>query len=114
MRLFVDDLRIAPAGWAVARTNSDAIDLLHNYRVYTISIDHDIEQTKRGGLDLETFMPVVYYVSVMPVERRPKSIIIHTANPAAAIRMAGVLNDAGIECEVKESDQPFPKRCGGL
>jgi hypothetical protein len=114
MKLFVDDLRIAPEGWVVARTNTDAIDILHNYRVEEVSIDHDIKQTKYCGIDLETFLPVVYYIAIMDKAVRPKTIRIHTANPAGAMRMSSILNDASILCDVEESQQPFPKTLGGL
>ena len=108
MKLFVDDLRIPPDGWSLARTNDAAIRALHTWHVDEISIEHDISQSKRG-YELETFMPVVYYLALMPETTRPKIIRIHTANPAGAIRMRGVLADAGIGCDIKESDQPFPK-----
>lgn len=118
MRLFVDDLRLVPDNtWTLARTNTEAIRLLATGHVSDISIDHDIcvpnveflDQSVRKRLNIgeETFQPVVYYIALMKPEDRPKKIRIHTANPAGGLRMQGILNDAGIECEVKESGCMF-------
>lgn len=115
MKLFVDDLRICPEGWTLARTNTDAIRLLYFGRVEEISIDHDIVKCMRHlspDFSEETFQPVFYYLAAMRQELRPKRIIVHTANPAGAIRMQNLLNDNNIECEIKESSQPFTKDGG--
>lgn len=118
MKVFVDDLRIPPDNtWTLARTNTEAIRLLATGHVEHISIDHDIcvpnvefvkaNVRKRLAIGEETFQPVVYYIALMPLADRPKTIRIHTANPAAAIRMAGILRDAGSESEIKESTCAF-------
>lgn len=117
MRLYVDDLRKCPEGWTLARTNTEAIRLLATGYVEEVSIDHDIcvvnfstisePVRRRLAIGEETFQPVIYYIALMKPEDRPKKIIIHTANPAAAIRMAGILFDAGIESEIKESNCQF-------
>jgi len=117
MKLFVDDLRKCPEGWTLARNNTDAIRLLATGYVEEISIDHDIcvpfhgeisEPVRRrlqiGG---ETFQPVVYYIALMSEATRPKVIHFHTANPAGAMRMQGILQDAGIASTYEESTEPF-------
>jgi hypothetical protein len=115
MKLFVDDLRIAPEGWNCVRTNTDAIRTLYFGYVKEISVDHDIVKcAHRAGLDLsdETFQPVFYYLAAMPADKRPERIVIHTANPAGAYRMSALLADHGIASEIKESTQQF-ERDGG-
>lgn len=118
MKVFVDDLRLPPDNtWMLVRTNTEAIRLLATGHVKTISIDHDIAVPnvefigkavrKRLKIGEETYQPVVYYIAAMKPEDRPKKIRIHTANPAGGMRMAGILNDVGVECEVKESNCPF-------
>ena len=113
MRLYVDDLRKVPDGtWTLARTNTEAIHLLATGHVEEISIDHDIcvpgdmnisePVRRRLKIGEETFQPIFYYITLMPVETRPKKITIHTANPAAALRMESLLKDFGIESEYKE------------
>ena len=112
MKLYVDDLRKCPEGWTLARSNTEAIRLLAFGYVDEISIDHDICVANFGQISVplrhrlaigeETFMPVVYYIALMKPEDRPKKVTIHTANPAAAMRMQRILQDAGSESEYKE------------
>jgi len=107
MKLYVDDIRKCPEGWQLARTNDRAIYFLHNCNVEEISIDHDICFYDRPKRILEpsdeTFRPVAYYIAVMPAERRPKKITLHTANPWGAKELKAILNQVGIECEVSLS-----------
>jgi hypothetical protein len=117
LKLFVDDLRKCPEGWTLARTNTEAIRLLAAGYVDEISVDHDICVAHFGQISVplrrrlaigeETFQPVIYYIAAMKPEDRPKKITIHTANPAAALRMQGILLDAGIESEIEESRCEF-------
>lgn len=117
MLLFVDDLRICPPGWTLARTNTEAIRLLSSGYVEEISIDHDIcvpnaynisePVRKRLAIGEETYQPVVYYICAMKPEDRPKKITLHSANPAGRLRMGGLLYSAGIEYEERESTQLF-------
>jgi hypothetical protein len=114
MKLYIDDLRRCPEGWALARTNTEAIRLLASGHVEECSIDHDICVPFSGELSVpvrrrlkigeETFQPVIYYIALMKPEDRPKKITIHTANSAAAIRMQGLLKDAGIDSEYQEGN----------
>lgn len=117
MKLFVDDIRRCPESWTLARTNTEAIRLLATGHVTHVSVDHDIcvprvefvktSVRKRLAIGEETFQPVIYYICLMKPEDRPKSITLHTANYPAALRMAGLLNDVGIESEIKESSSQF-------
>lgn len=107
MKLYVDDLRKCPEGWTLARTNTDAIRFLYwNSPLEEISIDHDICVPFAGELSdgvrrrlqigQETFQPVVYYICIMPYEKRPKKVTIHTANVQAGKQMVALLEDSGI------------------
>ena len=95
----------------MARSNDRAIYFLHNCNVEEVSIDHDICFYDRVKHILEpmdeTFRPVAYYIAVMPKERRPKKITLHTANPWGAKELKAILNQAGIECEVDFSAPIF-------
>lgn len=108
MRLFVDDIRNAPdETWKVARTITDAISAIDIFDFEVISLDHDIShQVVVGAISRpypcnEVFTPVAMFIkekyanTIMP-QRKPK-IIIHTSNPAGAMRMAGVLKDFEVE-----------------
>jgi hypothetical protein len=107
IKVYVDDLRKCPEGWTLARTNTDAIRLLHNQEVEEISIDHDICFYNRSIHFIkevaETFKPIAYYLSVMPKEKRPQKVYLHSANPVGAHEMKRILEDAGIESEIRLS-----------
>lgn len=104
MKLFVDDLRTCPEGWHVARTVSEAIRVLATMPVEVVSIDHDIAFQGRHGIELETFEGVAWYVAAMCVDDRPKQVVIHTGNPMAASRMAGILEMAGFKPKIKPAN----------
>ncbi len=107
MKLYVDDLRRCPEGWELARTNTEAIRLLSTGYVEEISIDHDIcvpniefisaVVKKRLQIGQETFQPVVYYITQMKPEFRPKKITMHTANAPAGENMILLMQYYGIE-----------------
>jgi hypothetical protein len=112
-KLFVDDIRNAPdESWTVARTVTAAISAIATFHFEVISLDHDIShQVVMGGLSRpypcdETFTPVAQFLAEKYNEDGPAfkirpRIIIHTSNPAGALRMAGHLE--GFEIERKES-----------
>lgn len=87
MKLFVDDMRKAPEGWHVARSNERAIALLAKGFVDEVSLDHDII-----GSPEESFTPVAYYISVMPESLRPKIVYIHTGNETGYRKMEAILD----------------------
>jgi hypothetical protein len=95
MNLFIDDLRACPKGWYVARTITDAIRFLHQYRFDVVSLDHDIMMMdcphNCHGLREETFEPVAWHLSLMVP--RPE-VMIHTSNYSAGERMARILGIA--------------------
>lgn len=91
MKLFVDDVRLCPDGWILARTITQAVRLLASGNVTEVSLDHDIACRLVSGQEHtsnETFEPVAYYLVLM--SKRPE-IRIHTANVVAGQRMASIL-----------------------
>src|ERR1035441_7784613 len=102
-KLFVDDIRQAPdETWTVARTVTVAISAIAAFHFDVISLDHDIShQVAMGGLSRpypcgETFTPVAQFIAEKynpdgPAWKIRPKIIIHTANPAGAVRIAGHL-----------------------
>lgn len=50
INLYVDDLRDCPEGYVVARNLDEAIDYLENYKVKTLSLDHDLGEDADGNL----------------------------------------------------------------
>jgi hypothetical protein len=111
MRLYIDDLRKCPEGWTLARTITEAIRLLASGYVTEVSCDHDIIACPKvccsQRMGEETYQPVAYYLACMPKELRPTIINFHTANPAGAMRMQGILKDAGIDSTYNEGSGTF-------
>lgn len=90
--LLVDDLRSFADGRVgeVARTSSSGVDLLDRYREHRIDelwLDHDLG-------DDDTIWPVVEVLERAAFESRPFDVgvvVIHSANPAGAAKMAQAL-----------------------
>lgn len=76
MNLYVDDLRICPKGFTIARDYETAISLLTNNSIDILSLDHDLGEEngiiKKSGYDIVKFI----------CENRIKinKIYIHTDN----------------------------------
>lgn len=85
MKLYLDDERPEPKGWARATTAAEAIDLLGTNHVTALSLDHDLGPPEAGtGYDVIRWLEErVALYGFQP----PSLIIIHTANPSARIRM---------------------------
>jgi hypothetical protein len=111
VKLFVDDLRPNPPGWFLARTITEAIRVLSFFEVEVVSLDHDIMHSVPHKTDgpafeeavtcPENFSAVAYYIAAMPADRRPKKLIIHTANAAAVYTIIEILKEANLEIERK-------------
>lgn len=84
MKLYLDDVRPAPAGWKLVRWPQEMIELLMTGAVTDVSLDHDLGDDKRGtGYDVITWLEkaVVDYGLV------PPNIKVHSANVPAKKRM---------------------------
>jgi Cyclic-phosphate processing Receiver domain len=101
MNLYVDDVRKCPPDFELARTNTKAIRLLSTQEIEVLSVDHDIavcqidQRPFRAEILEETFCPVIYYVALMPRERRPKKIILHSSNHWGRRAMFQILTESG-------------------
>jgi len=84
MKLYLDDQRPAPEGWALVKTPEEAIELLKSNRVTHLSLDHDL-----GLSEDRTGYAVLLWIEQQCVEGDfvPPSITIHTANAGAKARM---------------------------
>ncbi|TCG01031.1 hypothetical protein BZM26_09745 [Paraburkholderia strydomiana] len=96
MKVFLDDLRPAPAGWTRAYWPDEAIALLDTNEVEELSLDHDLGDDSRG-----TGYDVLLWIEEAVALRgfKPPRMKVHSANPAASIRMqegtAAILRLAG-------------------
>lgn len=84
MKLYLDDVRPAPAGWKLVRWPQEMIELLMTGAVTDVSLDQNLGDDKRGtGYDVITWLEkaVVDYGLV------PPNIKVHSANVPAKKRM---------------------------
>lgn len=86
VKLYVDDIRTPPPGWALARTVNEAIAVLDAGGVDEISLDYFIGDGEDG-----TFLPVAHHIAAMALSHKPKKIHFHTASSAGAARLASAL-----------------------
>ena len=84
MRVFLDDMRPAPAGWHLVTRAGDAIGLLKTWRGSEISLDHDLGDDERG-----TGYDVLLWVEEAVATREfvPPEMHVHSANPPARLKM---------------------------
>lgn len=81
-RLWVDDLRPAPAGWVWVKTSAEAIAALEGGTWDELSLDHDL-----GGDD--TTRPVVLWLAEHG--GWPERIMVHSANPVGVEWIKGMV-----------------------
>ncbi len=89
MKVYLDDERVAPAGWTQVRWPDEAIKLLQAGAVTHFSLDHDLGNDQRG----------TWYDVLLWIEREvalcqfipPASIEVHSANPAGRKRMLAAI-----------------------
>lgn len=117
IKLFVDDIRNAPTDdWVVARTVTEAIRTIANFKIEEISLDHDIShQVSIGNVSRpypcdECFCSVAHFIGAtyrnlasIGGQKLPK-ITLHTANPVGAEKMKNILKDYDLESEIIKSD----------
>ncbi len=91
MKVYLDDIRMAPDGWVRTWWPEEVIALLKTGAVTEISLDHDlgdILNTPRGGKERTGYDVLLWLERAVIVEGfKPPVIHIHTANPVAEERM---------------------------
>lgn len=84
MKVFLDDARTPPEGWHLVYWPDEAIALLKTNTVADLSLDHDLGDDLRGtGYDVLLWIEEAVYLA----DFKPLQITIHSANPAARLRM---------------------------
>ena len=84
MKVFLDDMRTPPAGWELGFWPEEAIVLLRTGEVTDLWLDHDRGDDVRGtGYDVLLWIEE----AVVLTDFKPPRIRIHSANPAARLRM---------------------------
>lgn len=91
INIYLDDLRICPEGFVVARTYEDAIKLLSEYKVDILSLDHDLGAFKDGSLK-KTGYDLVKYICENDCDIN--TIYVHTDNAVGRDNMIETLKGA--------------------
>tara|TARA_R110002126_G_scaffold15857_6_gene64409 strand:- start:716 stop:1021 length:306 start_codon:yes stop_codon:yes gene_type:complete len=88
MKVYLDDERTPPVGWALARWPDEVVALLQTGQVTDLSLDHDLGDDARG-----TGYDVVLWIEQAVATRAfvPPRISVHSANSSARLKMeAGI------------------------
>ncbi|RXZ02180.1 cyclic-phosphate processing receiver domain-containing protein [Fictibacillus sp. S7] len=84
--VFLDDYRIEPEGYVLAETIDECLELLRNFNIEHLSLDHDLLNKNRNGLML---------VQMMVDEKLfANRITIHSANSVGGKAMFRCLKQA--------------------
>lgn len=80
MRIWLDDRRQPPrAGWLWVKSAEEAIRVLKAGRVTILSLDHDLGEGEKTGMDVLNWIEEQYYKGkILP----PRNIFIHSQNAA--------------------------------
>lgn len=78
VNLYLDDLRDIPDGFVAARTMEEAVDVIKNYNVHILSLDHDLGMDDEGKLR-KTGYDLVKYICGSG-KRAANRIYLHTDN----------------------------------
>lgn len=92
MKLWLDDLRPAPAGWVWVKTVKAAKTALKQNHVEVASLDHDLggDPTNDKDENNENGMALMNWLELCHMQDRkhwPDKIIIHSVNPYASFQM---------------------------
>lgn len=98
MKVYLDDERIAPDGWVQVRWPDEAIELLKIGNVTELSLDHDLGDDEHGtGYDVLLWLEE----QVICNQFMPPSIYLHTANPAARVRMDAAIQSIKLSVHLR-------------
>src|SRR5512136_724699 len=96
MRLWLDDIRDAPAGWIRCYWPDEVLEFIKEGGVTEISLDHDLGDEPKSYMEPErTGMMVLQALERMQFEN-PDIVLpemhVHTQNPAAGKRMRDLVS----------------------
>ncbi len=84
MKVYLDDIRKPPAGWALVKWPDEVIKLLKTGKVEELSLDHDLGDDERGtGYDVILWIEKQVFTKGF---KAPK-IKVHSANVSARKKM---------------------------
>lgn len=86
INVFLDDVRHCPNDYVLARNIEQCIQLLEDFEIQHLSLDHDLENKIRNG-----FMLVEYMVKYQLLA---ETITVHSANSGAGRKMYTYLKES--------------------
>ena len=93
--VFLDDYRIEPEGYVLTETIDECLELLRNFNIEHLSLDHDLLNKNRNGLML---------VQMMVDEKLfANRITIHSANSVGGKAMFRCLKQAQMDSILSHS-----------
>ena len=115
INVYLDDLRVGPDGFVIARTYEDAIKLLESNKIGVLSLDHDLGEDSNGNL-LKTGYDLVKYICENNCDI--EKIYIHTDNAVGRTNMfetlKGAMRRGFINSDIKLYHYPLvPNRYDG-
>ncbi len=109
LRVWLDDKRPAPDGWTPCRWPYEVIALLKRGEVAEVSLDHDLgDDVYADGYDVLLWLERAVFEGFDPPEIR-----IHTANPAARVRMEAAREAIERVAERRRALERGPADAGG-
>jgi hypothetical protein len=93
-KLFVDDERVVPQGWDVARNYDDAISKLSSTNYDELSLDHDIASFNDSGREMTGYDVALWLANrkMTSNDYVPPIVKCHSANPAGRKNIQGVID----------------------
>ena len=88
MRLFIDDIRVAPCGWDYAHSVSEAIDYIKQFydKIEIISLDHDA-----GDYGPPDYIKILDWAEKYYGHGFKPAIRLHSANPVGIENMRRII-----------------------
>ena len=92
MRLFVDDIRIAPRGWDYAQSVRGAIEYIKQFynKIEVISLDHDA-----GDYGPPDYIKILDWAEEHYGSNFKPAIRLHSANPVGVANMRRIIERNG-------------------
>ena len=92
MRLFIDDIRVAPYGWDHAHSVSEAIDYIKQFydKIEIISLDHDA-----GDYGPPDYIKILDWAEEFYGSNFKPAIQLHSANPVGIANMRRIIKRNG-------------------
>ena len=91
MKVYLDDVRLAPRGWVQCNTAESCKELLRTGTVDHLSLDHDLGGDDTYGTGYDVLSWIEHELLNQTDWVAPQYVTVHSANPVARKRMEMVI-----------------------